>query len=124
MTAVITHESDAIKAQSYHNCLYPSESSWKRAEKQVESWLHIHGNDAMIGKRFLVGYEIVQHTKDIYVEYILLRLKDSWERHIAVYWADNDHHPFPCDINMYDRIDSFVFNGLWDEIVGESIVET
>ena len=82
----------------------PSEEAWQKIEKDVSlSVLSI------AGKRFLVGYDMYPtHC----VNYILIHHAEGWERRIVV--SDSITHD--VDVNMYDLIDSYVFNCTWHGI--------
>ena len=82
----------------------PSEEAWQKMEKDVSSWIQ-----NIAGKRFLVGYDMYStHC----VNYILIHHMEGWERRIVV----NDSITHEVDVNMYDLIDSYVFNCTWHGI--------
>jgi len=84
--------------------MIPSEDAWKKMEKDVTSWMV-----SIAGKRFLVGYDMYS---DHYVNYILIHTANGWERRIVV----SDYIMNEVDVNMYDLIDSYVFNCTWHGI--------
>ena len=84
--------------------MIPSEDAWQKIEKDVASWVH-----SVAGKRFLVGYDMYSNHC---VNYILIHTGDGWERHVVV----SDSVLRDVDVNMYELIDSYVFNWCWSGI--------
>jgi len=82
----------------------PSEGAWQKMEKDVSSWVL-----STAGKRFLVGYDMYPNHC---INYILIHTTKGWERSIVV----SDSITCDVDINMYDLIDSYVFNSYWHGI--------
>jgi len=115
---VSIHMSSTVYNTGFQDILFPSNDSWKKAEKHVEGWIHVKTNDKLIGHRFLVGEEfIAYHTKDVHLFYVLAYEGDKWSRHISVFWEDEQ--PYYIHVNMFDTCTYHVFNGLWEGIEGE-----
>jgi hypothetical protein len=84
--------------------MYPTEAAWQKAERDVTSWM-----SSVTGKRFLIGYDMYL---DHCVNYIIAHRNDGWERHVLISESITD----AVDVNMYELIGSYVFNGLWQGI--------
>ena len=125
---VFVHISHALYTIGFRNVLFPSTTSWEKAEEQVAQWIHVKINHKLIGHRFFVGYDLVfygngmDRKEDIYIYYVLqYEGLGIWSRHISTFWADHAT-PYPFHVHMFDLCDSYVFNGLWEGIEGEPIL--
>lgn len=109
MNQLEVHLSPLIGERGYHVIL-PKESEWKQVMEYVQLFLAF--SDDGQGQRILVHSNIITlgSRETIYVEYILTRSKSGWTRHIAVFFA-TEEHPYAFHMNLYMEVEKR--KGIW-----------
>ena len=69
--------------------------AWDQTERHLDAYLLDSESPAENGDRFLVGRYTLPDR--VYIEYILTRSRNQWQRHIAV-WKDETPYDYDYDV--------------------------